>query len=835
MSKISILLAILVCVVPGFAQSNGPEITQGSLYAYGKGGKELGDCPLKNTVVKADISGFLARVHVSQEFENNFAFPIEAVYTFPLSQNGAVDDMTMTVGSRVIRAKIMKRDDAREVYEQAKKDGKTASLLDQERPNIFTQSVANIMPGDKVTIDISYVETLKYEDGAYEFVFPMTVGPRYIPSGVADAQKIKPPYATTRNGSDISIDVNLNAGVPVESVKSVSHDIEQLNLAPSLAKVSLKGERTIPNKDFILRYDVSGGRIQDAVLTHRDERGGFFTLMLQPPDRIAAEDRTPKEIVFVLDTSGSMSGFPIDKAKEAMKMSIDGLYPDDTFNLITFAGDTSILFDGPVPATQENVEKAKAFIDSRQGAGGTEMMKAIKAALDPSDAKDHLRIVCFMTDGYVGNEEQIIAEVQRHPQARVFSFGIGSSVNRFLLDKMAEQGRGEVEYVTLDEDGSKAAKRFYERVRSPLLTDLSINWNGMPVADVYPSKLTDLFSAKPIIVHGRFTKPFAGTIKLRGKVAGQAYEREIAVDLPESQPANDSLASLWARTRVDEITNEKLKTADIAKTMEYAKEVTNLGLEFRILTNFTSFVAVEDRVVNQNGKPVTIQVPVEVPAGVDPVMSGANETDMAATIGNTITTRQLKSLPTGAQSAQPLLNAGGGGGGGRQESSKSKRPLGKGTGSGNGSGTGYGVGRGSGNGTGNAVTNQPANVAGLVVVASDEVVSAEVVAVPKAKTSAEIRDERLKTKLHTWVYALVYRLDTTTMKPGDKESLFVRDGKANISLDVLAASDSVKQKLKAAGFEIVSEKGTRLSGRIAIERLASLAEIDEVKLILPAM
>src|SRR3954468_5730619 len=353
MSKILFLLLVSVCGFSAFGQSSGPEITQGSLFAYDKAHKELGDCPLKNTSVKTDISGFLARVRVTQEFENSFPFPIEAVYTFPLSQNGAVDDMTMTVGSRAIRAKIMKRDEARQAYEQAKTDGKTASLLDQERPNIFTQSVANIMPGDKLTIEISYVETLKYEDGAYEFVFPMTVGPRYIPaSGVPDAAKIKPTYAETRNGSDISVEVNLNAGVPVEEIRSTSHDISQVNFSPNTAKITLRHEKTIPNKDFILRYDVTGGKIQDALLTHRDERGGFFTLILQPPDKIASEDRTPKEIVFVLDTSGSMSGFPIEKAKEAMKMSIDGLYPNDTFNLITFAGDTSILFDGPVPATQ---------------------------------------------------------------------------------------------------------------------------------------------------------------------------------------------------------------------------------------------------------------------------------------------------------------------------------------------------------------------------------------------------------------------------------------------------------------------------------------------------
>src|SRR5437773_1439046 len=411
------------------------KVTQGELDAVGKDGKPLGACPLKHTSVRAEISGFLSRVNVTQEFENNFTDKIEAVYVFPLPQNAAVDDMTMRIGERVVRGKIMKRDEAREVYEAAKSNGQVASLLDQERPNIFTQSVANILPGEKVTIEISYVETLKYQDGAYEFVFPMTVAPRYIPGNptgrtgpgyspdtdkVPDASKITPHVAKERTGHDISLELKLDAGVPIESVGSKSHEIESTMLSAASYTVKLKDEATIPNKDFILRYDVAGKTIEDAILTHHDAKGGYFTLILQPPDTFRPQDITPKEIVFVLDTSGSMSGFPIEKAKEAMKLALDGLNPQDTFNLITFAGDTAILFDKPVPATPENMKKAQAFLASRSGGGGTEMMKAIKAALDPSDAQDHIRVVCFMTDGEVGNDNEIIAEVQRHPKARVF-------------------------------------------------------------------------------------------------------------------------------------------------------------------------------------------------------------------------------------------------------------------------------------------------------------------------------------------------------------------------------------------------------------------------------
>jgi Ca-activated chloride channel family protein len=357
MQKLSLLLAVLVCSFSVFSQ------TQGTLQAFNKKGAEVGACPLKRTVVKANVSGFLARVIVTQEFENNFPQPIEAVYRFPLSQTAAVDDMTMLVGTRTIRGKIMKRDEARQIYEAAKTEGKTASLLDQERPNIFTQAVANILPNEKIIIEISYVETLKYEDGAYEFVFPMTIAPRYIPASVKpeDANKISPAVAKTRAGHDVSIEVNLNAGVPVEEIRSNSHEIQILNLNGNSANIKLKNEAVIPNKDFVLRYDVSGKRIEDALLTHREKRGGFFTLILQPPDKLAIEDVTPKEIVFVLDTSGSMSGFPIEKAKEAMKLSLENLYPNDTFNLITFAGDTSVLFDQPVPATQANLERAKRF------------------------------------------------------------------------------------------------------------------------------------------------------------------------------------------------------------------------------------------------------------------------------------------------------------------------------------------------------------------------------------------------------------------------------------------------------------------------------------------
>src|SRR5215475_2345279 len=351
----------------GVVEAAADKITQGALQAIGRDGQPRADCPLKHTDVKAEVSGSLARVTVTQEFHNPFQEKIEAVYVFPLPQSAAVDDMTMIVGDRTVKGKIKRREEAQAIYEAAREAGQTAGLLDQERPNIFTQSVANIAPGAEVKITISYVEFLKYEDGTCEFVFPMVVAPRYVPgqpigkqgggwapdtNKVPDASRITPQIAPqyTRAGHDISIEVKLDAGVPIDELKSTLHEIDVTRLDQHRAIVRLKDQAAIPNKDFILKFGVAGGKISDAVMTHRGAQGGFFTLMLQPPERVIAADVAPKELVFVLDTSGSMSGFPIEKAKETMKLALDNLYPEDTFNLITFSGDTHILFPQPVPA-----------------------------------------------------------------------------------------------------------------------------------------------------------------------------------------------------------------------------------------------------------------------------------------------------------------------------------------------------------------------------------------------------------------------------------------------------------------------------------------------------
>ena len=838
--SVSIIAGIQLTSVSTSAQTGQ---TSGALTVMGKDGKPKSACPLKHTDVQAEISGFLSRVRVTQEFENPFKDKIEAVYTFPLPQDAAVDDMTMTIGSRTVRGKILPREEAQAVYEAAKTNGQVASLLDQERPNIFTQSVANILPGEQIKITISYVETLKYEKGAYEFVFPMVVGPRYIPGApnvrrqgngfapdtdqVRDGSRITPKMIPPgmRSGHDISLDIQLDAGLIVDGLTSKTHPVDIERTDPRSAHIHLKDTATIPNKDFVLRYDVAGGSIQDALLTHRSDKGGFFTMILQPPDRVTVEDVTPKELVFVLDTSGSMEGFPIEKAKETMKLALDSLYPSDTFNLITFAGDTEILFPEPVPATKENLRKAQAFLNGRSGGGGTEMMTAIKAALEPSDDQKHIRIVCFMTDGYVGNDMEIVSEVQKHQNARVFAFGIGESVNRFLLDKMAEAGRGEVEYVALNDDGSAAARRFHERVRNPLLTDISIEWNGLPVADVYPKNIPDLFSAKPLILSGRFTAPGNGTIKLRGKMAGNDFVREIPVSFPETMASHDVLSSLWARRRIDDLMAQDYSGAQSGEMQPALKQtITQVGLEYRLMTQFTSFVAVEEMIVTDGGQPRRIDVPVEVPEGVNPNMVGDLDESM------------------------PLS---------RMISPKSKGGRLRGSGGG-GSGGGYGVGRG-GNVGGGVYASAPPPPNMVPTVTLSATVNGQATAdaapmptpvsglrpartmvekqAPVARSAEEVKLDQLSSKLHPTLLAVVRRLLAKQTVPAADEARFVRDGKAEVQVWLTDKSEQTMATLKELGFEVILDRKTSklLIGRLPIEKLEALGELKVVTYVSPQL
>ena len=784
----------------------------GQLKAFAEKGKSLGTCPLKHTEVTVDVAGFLARVTVRQRFHNPFKDKIEAIYTFPLSQNGAVDRMTMKIGDRLIEGQIKEREEARKIYERAKAEGKVASLLDQERPNIFTQAVANIEPGVAIDITISYSETLDWKDGLYRFDFPMVVGPRYVPGTpagpdgrgfapptdqVPDADRItpQPTRPEVRAGHDISVTVNLNAGLPIRHLESKQHEVmvQYKGDDKSRAVVQLKDLATIPNKDFVLEYQTASERIEDAVLVHTDKRGNFFTLVLQPPKRVRKELIVPKELVFVIDKSGSMSGFPIETAKRAMRLCIEGLHPNDTFNLMTFEGGVGFCFEKPVPNTDTNRKKALDYLGSLQGGGGTEMMKAIHACLAGQDDPERLRVVCFMTDGYVGNDMAIIDAVKKNSgTARVFSFGIGTSVNRYLLDGIARAGRGEVHYILNEKQAEGAGEKFYERVRTPVLTDIKLDFGGLAVEEVFPPEVPDLFSSTPVVVKGRYRQPGKGAITLKGTTGEGPFERKIAVEFPAEAPQNEDLASLWARAKIAHLMDQDLSAAQRGKPNPAIKEeILGLGLRYRLMTQYTSFVAVEHKRITEGGRVKTVAVPVEMPQGVS----------YEGVFGEAAGTQMLLERQLGIN--------------GRRYS-RSRRG-----GQAMGGGMGFGGMGGMGGGFAPAMKGKPALKP--TAAAPADAPKATPKLTPRQKLAPELRD--LARKLAA--------LGTADLSVG---KLRVSRGFVKVQVELTGLSEEIEAELKKLGFRVIQRVKSKnvVVGAVPVVKLEALAALDTVVRIEPA-
>ncbi|HMC81787.1 MAG TPA: marine proteobacterial sortase target protein, partial [Candidatus Polarisedimenticolia bacterium] len=585
--------------------------------------------PLKHTEVYAEISGNVAQVRVTQVFQNPYDRAIEAVYVFPLPDKSAVDDMVIRVGDRTIRGDIKKREEAREIYDQARRTGRTAALLDQERPNIFTQSVANILPGEEVIVSIRYFDLLPYDSGFYEFTFPMVVAPRFIPgesireterggspdtTDVPDASRITPPVLEPgeRSGHDISLDVQLQAGAVLHELASLSHQVDLEDKGPSRARVRLKQEDSIPNKDFVLRYRLDGPAPEILIFPHRTEGPGYFLMLVQPEVQPTRARITPKEMIFVVDCSGSMSGFPIEKVKEAMRYALENLDPLDNFQIIRFSGRAESFAPGPVPATPSHIARALEYVDRLSGEGGTILLDGVKTALSYKEDPQRLRIISFMTDGQIGNEEQILAYLEKHlGAARLFSFGVGSSPNRYLLDKMAEFGRGAVQYLLPKCSADESIKDFYERVRSPYLTDLEVDWGDLRVSEIYPSPIPDLFLGQPVVLFGRYEQAGAGEVTLRGRLGGQLYERRLRIQLPDRSEEGEAISSLWARSKIEELSNDQIGNPQ----PEIIQEITDVALAHRLVSAYTSFVAVEEWPRTGPEEPTLVQVPVPMPEG----------------------------------------------------------------------------------------------------------------------------------------------------------------------------------------------------------------------------
>lgn len=622
----TVLWAIGSLALLGGQETPGLAIDPGSLRIIGADGRAGEACPLKGTRVLAKVEGFGARVIVVQTFSNPSTKPIEAVYTFPLPQDSAVDGMRMIIGDRIIDGIIKKKQEARETYEKAKQEGKSAALLDQERPNVFTQSVANIPPGAEIQVALTYVQILKFEKGQFEFMYPMVVAHRYTGATTPDPEKVSPPIvpAGTRTGSAIDLTVELDAGAAITSLTSVLHEIDTERIGNQRATVRLRKADEIPNRDFILRYSIASSTVVGALLTHTDrQKGGFFTLIMMPPKAAVTSQVAPKEAIFVMDQSGSQQGLPIQKSKELTVKLIDALNPNDTFNIVSFANNYKILWPRPRPNNAANRQIAIRYVKALEANGGTELEKAVVAALSPKADPDRPRIVVFNTDGLLGGEEQALKEIQRHRgTSRMFTFGIGNSVNRYLIEAMSVEGRGDHEIVTLNANVDEAVDRLVQRTDSPILTDVRVKFEGVQVTDTLPRFIPDVFSEKPVVVKGRYSKPGNGHVVVTGNLGGKPWSARYPVTFGAAGNSGSAIGSLWAREKVNDLElQERVESTWSENRGKYDPKkwedrITNLALEFAIMTRFTSFVAVDQRVVNPGGEQETVRVPVDMGDGM---------------------------------------------------------------------------------------------------------------------------------------------------------------------------------------------------------------------------
>jgi Ca-activated chloride channel family protein len=579
--------------------------------------------PLQHTDVHAVITGYVGSVDVTQQFANPYDEKIEAVYMFPLPEKAAVSEFVMTIGERKIRGILREKEEAQRIYQDARAQGYRASLLVQYRPNVFEQKVANIEPGKRIDVNIRYFHTLAYEDGWYSFVFPTVVGPRYNPAGLKDPVTAVPrgdnrdPVSGTavrylrpneRSAHDIGIAVDLDAGVAIEEL-AASHAIKTTMDGRNRAHVELASASTIPNRDFVLRFRVAGDEIKSSFLTYTDPKSkqGYFTLMIYPPSGLAALARRPLEMVFVIDTSGSMSGRPLEQATAAVSAALDRLGSSDTFQIMNFSTYVSSLAAAPLPATRENRDRGRRYLRSLGADGGTEMLGGIRAALNYAPDPQRDRFVAFLTDGYIGNEAEIFSEVHRLiGGARIFSFGVGNSVNRYLLDGLAMEGRGAAAYLALEDSADEVMSYFFERISHPALTDVSIDWRGLAVSDVYPRRIPDLFVGRPVVITGQF-KGGADTIAVHGRAGKDSLTFGLVPAV--AQPA---IRTLWARLRIEDLARRYTWSG----SRDLAADIRSTALEYGLMSAYTSFVAVDasERTPGEHGTTVNQAVPV--PDGV---------------------------------------------------------------------------------------------------------------------------------------------------------------------------------------------------------------------------
>ena len=580
----------------------------------------VSDLPLEHTEAEITVEGSIQLVTVRQVYGNPYSHTIEAVYVFPLPESGAVYSMNMEIGDRTITGEIKERQEARMIYEEAISQGRTAALLEQERPNIFTQTVGNILPGDNIVIEITYAAPVGYNNGTWEVVYPMVVGPRFNPDGVSDAGRITPEIVPegTRSGYDIELSLNLNPGLPVREFESVNHAVSTEIRNDDRLFVKLSREREIPNRDFVFTYKTAGDDIGTGVVSHNGDLGGHFMLMLEPDAEVDPGDIAPKEIFFVVDNSGSMSGQPMEVAKETVRQFVRGMNPDDSFQIMKFSETASSMSREPLENTSSNVSRGIRYINSMSGMGGTMMIEGVRACVGFPEDPERMRYIIFLTDGYIGNEAEILSELRTTlgEHTRLFSIGVGSSVNRYLIEGLAEEGRGYATYIGLDQNPKSAVEDVFNKINNPYLVDIEIDWGNLDVTEVYPREIRDLYDGEPLVVTGRYGEPGRDRITIRGTLNGRSWERSVSVRLV-TRGGTEAADRLWARRKIHHLNRLVLDSGFRGKPADgLVEQIIGVSLDYSVLCEQTAFVAVDSYERADGLLPETIGIPVNMPEGV---------------------------------------------------------------------------------------------------------------------------------------------------------------------------------------------------------------------------
>jgi Ca-activated chloride channel family protein len=625
---LSILFLLSVAAFAAFTRARATEsgaseeINAGTLVLHPRGGGADLPAVRLGTHYEVRVSGRIARTRVIQAFRNTGRRWAAATYLYPLPQDAAVDSLRMVVGQRVIVGEIRRRAEAAEIYERARAAGQRAALVEEQRPNMFINRVANIAPGETVLIEIEYQAPLTVRGGDYSLRLPLVVGPRYVPpasldggAAVADAQAVTAPLAHPSAGAlnPVSIEIHLQPGFPVANLISPHHRIAIEN-GPGVGRIIRLADGEVPaDRDFVLRWRSAAA--DGSVGLFRERLGGqdFLMAMVTPPVDDRRRPAPPREMIFVIDNSGSMAGESMEQARASLLHALRTLRPADRFNVIRFDDTMTSLFETPVAATPDQVALALRYAESLDAEGGTEMLPALRAALiDPTPADGRVRQLIFMTDGAISNEAEMLEAIGRsRGRSRVFMIGIGSAPNSLLMNRMSEVGRGSYVHIGDTAEVNARMTELLDRLVRPAVTDLQVRILGS-AAEITPQQLPDLYAGEPLLVLAR-GDVLGGTLEVSGRIGGAEYRR--SVPLAEAVEGA-GVARLWARRRVAEV--EVADTLGTIEPEQAADTIARLGLEFGLVTRETSLVAVDRTPARPRGARLTEEeLPLNLPHGWD--------------------------------------------------------------------------------------------------------------------------------------------------------------------------------------------------------------------------